>query len=149
MAKTIKEIALQFNVTERIIKKAFNSIKKDIVEPKKKDDNNEIIETEKNYVRTFIEANINAYEIKMIAFEIITNINKNEVLKRKSPETISGLALLLAYELSNDNSYDKKEFYDFFSKKNTLKKAYEEIKDNLQIIVPQKLWDKINSLNIF
>jgi transcription initiation factor TFIIIB Brf1 subunit/transcription initiation factor TFIIB len=149
MAKTIKEIALQFNVTERIIKKAFNSIKKDIVEPTKKDDNNEIIETEKNYVRTFIEANINAYEIKMIAFEIITNINKNQVLKRKSPETISGLALLLAYELSNDNSYDKKEFYDFFSKKNTLKKAYEEIKDNLQIIVPQKLWDKINNLNVF
>ena len=149
MAKTIKEIALQFNVTERIIKKAFNSIKKDIVEPTKKDDNNEIIETEKNYVRTFIGENINSYEIKMIAFEIITNINKNEVLKRKSPETISGLALLLAYELSNDNSYDKKEFYDFFSKKNTLKKAYEEIKDNLQIFVPQKLWDKINNLNVF
>ena len=43
----------------------------------------------------------------------------------------------------------KKSFTLFFSNKNTLKKAYEEIKDKLQIIVPQKLWDKINNLNIF
>ena len=57
MAKSIKEIALQFNVTERIIKRAFNSIKRDIVEPPKEDNNNEIIEIEKNYVRTFMEAN--------------------------------------------------------------------------------------------
>lgn len=149
MAKTIKEIALKFNVTERIIKRAFNSIKKDIVEPPNEDDNNEIIEIEENHVRTFIGANINAYEVKKLAFEIIKNINKNELLEGKSPKTISGLALLLAYELSNYNSYNKKEFYAFFSNMNTLKKSYEEIKDNLKIIVPQNFWDKINNLNIF
>ena len=151
MARTIKEIALKFNVTERVIKRAFNSIKRDIVEPPKEDDNNEIIETEKNHIRTFMEANANAnaYEVKMVAFDIIKNINKNELLEGKSPKTVSGLSLLIAYELSNDNSYDKKELYAFFSNKNTLKKADEEIKDKLQIIVPQELWDKINSLNIF
>ena len=149
MARTIKEIALKFNVTERVIKRAFNSIKRDIVEPPKEDDNNEIIETEKNHIRTFIGANVNAYEVKMLAFQILENINKNELLEGKSPKTVSGLSLLIAYELSNDYSYDKKELYAFFSNKNTLKKAYEEIKDKLQIIVPQKLWDKINNLNIF
>ena len=149
MAKTIKEIALKFNVTERIIKRAFNSIKKDIVEPPKEDDNNEIIETEKNHIRTFIGANVNAYEVKMLAFQILENINKNELLEGKSPKTVSGLSLLIAYELSNYNSYDKKELYAFFSNKNTLKKTYEEIKDKLQIIVPQNCLDKINNLNIF
>ena len=149
MARTIKEIALKFNVTERVIKRAFNSIKRDIVEPPKEDDNNEIIETEKNHIRTFMEENVNNYEVKMLAFDIIKNINKNELLEGKSPKTVSGLSLLIAYELSNDYSYDKKELYAFFSNKNTLKKAYEEIKDKLQIIVPQKLWDKINNLNIF
>ena len=80
MAKTIKEIALQFNVTERVIKRAINSIKKDIDDPSKEDDNNEIIEIEKNYVRTFMEANAKDYEVKMIAFKIIKNINKNKLL---------------------------------------------------------------------
>ena len=149
MAKSIKEIALQFNVTERIIKRAFSNIKRDIIEPPKEDDNNEIIEIEKNYVRTFIGKNDKAYEVKKLAYKIIKNINKNELLEGKSPKTVSGLSLLIAYELFNDNSYDKKELYAFFSNKNTLKKAYEEIKDKLQIIVPQELWDKINNLNIF
>ena len=149
MAKSIKEIALQFNVTERVIKRAINSIKKDIVDPSKEDDNNEIIETEQNHIRTFIGKNANAYEVKKLAYKIIKNINKNELLEGKSPKTVSGLSLLIAYELSNDNSYDKKELYAFFSNKNTLKKAYEEIKDKLQIIVPQELWDKINNLNVF
>ena len=149
MAKSIKEIALKFKVTERVIKRAINSIKKDIVDPSKEDDNNEIIEIEKNYVRTFMEANVKAYEVKMIAFKIIKNINKNKLLEGKSPNIVSGLSLLIAYELFNDNSYDKEELYAFFSNKNTLKKAYEEIKDKLQIIVPQELWDKINNLNIF
>ena len=148
MAKSIKEIALQFNVTERVIKRAINSIKK-YVDPSKEDDNNEIIEIEKNYVRTFMEANVKAYEVKMIAFKIIKNINKNKLLEGKSPNIVSGLSLLIAYELSNDYSYDKKELYSFFTNKNTLKKAYEEIKDKLQIIVPQELWDKINNLNVF
>jgi len=149
MAKSIKEIALKFKVTERVIKRAINSIKKDIVDPSKEDDNNEIIEIEKNYVRTFMEANAKAYEVKMIAFKIIKNINKNKLLEGKSPNIVSGLSLLIAYELSNDYSYDKKELYSFFTNKNTLKKAYEEIKDKLQIIVPQNYWDKINNLNIF
>ena len=148
MAKSIKEIALKFKVTERVIKRAINSIKK-YVDPSKEDDNNEIIEIEKNYVRTFMEANVKAYEVKMIAFKIIKNINKNKLLEGKSPNIVSGLSLLIAYELSNDYSYDKKELYSFFTNKNTLKKAYEEIKDKLQIIVPQNYWDKINNLNIF
>lgn len=150
MAKTIKEIALEFNVTERIVKKAFNNIKYDIVVPQKKEEenNNEIYDMCKNYIQTFIGRNINSYNLKMLALEILKNTINNELLEGKSPKTISGLALILSYALSNDNSYDKKELYSFFSNKNTLKKSYEEIKDNLNLLVPQKYQDKIPNINI-
>ena len=55
MAKTIKEISDMFNVSERIIKRAFNSIKKDIVEPSV--DENEMLNIENNFIRTFLNAN--------------------------------------------------------------------------------------------
>jgi transcription initiation factor TFIIIB Brf1 subunit/transcription initiation factor TFIIB len=140
-AKTIKEIALMFNVTERVIKKAFNNIKSDIVEPKINDD--EINETEKNYIRTFIGGNIGKYDLKMLSFEIVENINKNNLLEGKSPKTIAGLALFLSYKLLSDNLDDKMEFYSMFCNKNTLKKSYDEIKTFLNIIIPQKYTDKI------
>ena len=140
-AKTIKEIALMFNVTERVIKKAFNNIKSDIVEPKINDD--EINEAEKNYIRTFIGGNIGKYDLKMLSFEIVENINKNNLLEGKSPKTIAGLALFLSYKLFSDNLDDKMEFYSMFCNKNTLKRSYDEIKPFLNIIIPQKYTDKI------
>ena len=140
-AKTIKEIALMFNVTERVIKKAFNNIKSDIVEPKTNED--EINEIEKNYIRTFIGGNIGKYDLKMLSFEIVENINKNNLLDGKSPKTIAGLALFLSYKLLSDNLDDKMEFYSMFCNKNTLKKSYDEIKTFLNIIIPQKYTDKI------
>ena len=140
-AKTIKEIALMFNVTERVIKKAFNNIKSDIVEPKTNED--EINEIEKNYIRTFIGGNIGKYDLKMLSFEIVENINKNNLLEGKSPKTIAGLALFLSYKLLSDNLDDKMEFYSMFCNKNTLKKSYDEIKTFLNIIIPQKYTDKI------
>ena len=140
-AKTIKEIALMFNVTERVIKKAFNNIKSDIVEPKINDD--EINEIEKNYIRTFIGGNIGKYDLKMLSFEIVENINKNNLLEGKSPKTIAGLALFLSYKLLSDNLDDKMEFYSMFCNRNTLKKSYDEIKTFLNIIIPQKYADKI------
>ena len=140
-AKTIKEIALMFNVTERVIKKAFNNIKSDIVEPKATDD--EIKEAEKNYIRTFIGGNIGKYDLKMLSFEIVENINKNNLLEEKSPKTIAGLALFLSYKLFSDNLDDKMEFYSKFCNRNTLKKSYDEIKTFLNIIIPQKYADKI------
>jgi len=139
--KTIKEIATMFNVTERVIKKAFNNIKSDIVEPKINDD--EINETEKNYIRYFIGGNIGKYDLKMLSFEIVENINKNNLLDGKSPKTIAGLALFLSYKLLSDNLDDKMEFYSMFCNKNTLKKSYDEIKTFLNIIIPQKYTDKI------
>ena len=59
-----------FNVTERAIKKAFNSVKSDIVEP-------EINEDNINDITTFIGGNIGKYEHKKPAFNIVENIKKN------------------------------------------------------------------------
>ena len=140
-AKTIKEIALMFNVTERVIKKEFNKIKFDIVEPKIIDD--EIKKTEEYYITTFIEDKKDKYDLKMLSFDILENINKNNLLEGKSPKTIAGLALFLSYKLFSDNLDDKIEFYSKFCNKNTLKRSYDEIKPFLNIIIPQKYTDKI------
>lgn len=148
LAKTFKEISMMFHVTERIIKKAFNSIKCDIVEPKTESQLNNI---EKNYIQTFLEGDINRFDLKMLSYDIIDNFNKNEILEGKSPKTIAGLSLILSCKLLNDNLYDNKEFHSMFSNKNTLVKAYDEIKGDLNLIIPQKYADKMSvfSLDIF
>ena len=143
-AKPIKEISKQFNVTERIIKKAFNSVKNDIVEYK---DEKEINNIEKNYVGSFIGGDVNRYDLKLLSYEIIDNINKGKFLVGKSPNTIGGLSLCLSCKLLRDNLYDNEDFFSKFSNKNTLENAFEEIKGYLNLIIPQKYADKINELH--
>ena len=148
-AKTIKEIVLMFNsvfpdLTERKVKKAFNSVKNDIVESSK--DDNEISEIEKNFIQTYTWGDKDKYDLKMLAYEIIDNINKNNLLGGKSPKTVAGLALFLSYKLLNNNLNDEKEFYKMFCAKNTLKKSLDEIKPFLNMVVPQKYADHINFL---
>ena len=148
-AKTIKEIVNMFNkelpnLTERIIKKAFNNVKRDIVEPAQND--NEINEREENYIQTFFWGDKDKYNLKMLANQIIKNINNNNLLGGKNPKTVAGLSLFLSYKLLNDNLNDKKEFYNMFCNKNTLKKSYVEIKPFLSMVVPQEYADHINSL---
>ena len=138
-AKSIKEISKQFNVTERIIKKAFNSIKDDIVVYT---DEKEINNIEKNYVESFIGKR---YNLKSLSYKIIDNI-KGKFLEGKSPNTIAGLSLCLSCKLLSDNLYDKEDFFSKFSNKNTLENAFEEIKGYLHLIIPQKYVDKINEL---
>ena len=140
LAKTIKEITEMFkcvlpNLTERMVKKAFNSIKREIVEI---NDENEFVDAEKNYIETFIGGNIQKYNLKMLAFQIVNNINQSVLLEGKNPKTIAGLSLLLSYKLLNDKLDDIKEFYNMFSNKITLSKSYDLIKDSLDQIIPQE-----------
>jgi transcription initiation factor TFIIIB Brf1 subunit/transcription initiation factor TFIIB len=93
MAKTIKEISDKFNVTERIIKRAFNNIKYDIVEPKA--DITEMIEAEKNFIRNFILENGLNFYVNNLSSNIIENMSKNCILEGKSPRTVAGIALFI------------------------------------------------------
>ena len=102
MAKGLKEVSKMFpSVTERQIKKAFNSIKSNIVEY---DDEDELIQIEKNFIQSYIGGNIQKYDIKITSYKILENINKNSIFEGKNPNTIAGLSLLLSYKLFNDNS---------------------------------------------
>ena len=137
MAKTTKEITEMFkcvlpNLTERIVKRAFNSVKQQIA---KTNDENEFVKAEKNYIRDFIGEK---YELKKLAFEIVEKLNQSCLLEGKPPKTIAGLSLLLSYKLLNDNLNDKKKFYSKFSNKTTLSKSYNIIKDSLDKIIPEK-----------
>lgn len=149
MAKTIKEISDMFNVSERIIKRAFNSIKKDIVEPSV--DENEMLNIENNFIRTFLNANYPNSKINELASELLGNINKTSILEGKNPKTISGIALYIAFKLM-DAKIDESPFYQKFSNKNTLRRSYEEIKNYLDQIIPMNFMEKANIVlkdNIF
>ena len=149
MAKTIKDISDMFNVSERIIKRAFNSIKKDIVEPSV--DENEMLNIENNFIRTFLNANYPNSKINELASELLGNINKTSILEGKNPKTISGIALYIAFKLM-DAKIDESPFYQKFSNKNTLRRSYEEIKNYLDQIIPMNFIEKANIVlkdNIF
>ena len=149
MAKTIKDISDMFNVSERIIKRAFNSIKKDIVEPSV--DENEMLNIENNFIRTFLNANYPNSKINELASELLGNINKISILEGKNPKTISGIALYIAFKLM-DAKIDESPFYQKFSNKNTLRRSYEEIKNYLDQIIPMNFMEKANIVlkdNIF
>ena len=149
MAKTIKDISDMFNVSERIIKRAFNSIKKDIVEPSV--DENEMLNIENNFIRTFLNANYPNSKINELASELLGNINKTSILEGKNPKTISGIALYIAFKLM-DAKIDESPFYQKFSNKNTLRRSYEEIKNYLDQIIPMNFMEKANIVlkdNIF
>lgn len=139
-AKTFKEIGSMFDVSERLVKKEFNKIKNYIVE---KTDEDDLKDIEKQYIDNFLGDKNNDY-IKELAYNIVDNLNKANILEGKSTRTIAGLSLLFAYILCDDNLYDKEQFYNYFSNMNTLKKAFEEIKDSLDIIIPNEYIDKIN-----
>lgn len=142
-AKSTKDISVEFNKSERIIKKAFNSIKSDIVDYT---DENEIKDVEKNYIESFIGGDLKRYDLKSLTYDIIDNFNKSLILEGKAPKTIAGLSLGLSCKLLKDNLCDNEEFFSKFSNKNTLEKAFEEIKDCLNSIIPQKYADKIIEL---
>ena len=150
MAKTIKEISDKFNVTERIIKRAFNNIKYDIVEPQA--DITEMIEAEKNFIRNFILENGLNFYVNNLSSNIIENMSKNCILEGKSPRTVAGMALFISCILLNEKIPNMNVFYQKFSNKNTLKKSYEEIKNVLNQIIPNNYSEKVELVlkdNIF
>ena len=142
--QSYKEVAKTFTfINERQIKKAFTSIEREIVECESEED---IIKKEKNYIQLYISGNKEKYDAKLLAYQIIENINKNAILEGKSPNTVAGLSLQLSYKLLSDNSDNSKDFFSTFSVKNTLNKAYIEVKPHLDIIIPSNFSKKIEDL---
>lgn len=175
--KQFNELANTFNISEDELKNTFNKIKDHIFEKPKyeeKEQNEEIneaqtetntveqkevatevpieqdlISREKNYIINFFGVDESKYEIKKLAFEIVENFNNNSILEGKAPKTICGLTLLLSYILLNDNIDDSEEIYKEFSKKTTLSKYFEEIKNSLTFILPKEYHDKIDIIKNF
>jgi len=146
IAKSFRDIADMFrSVNEKQIRKAFNGIKRDVVDY---DDEEELISMEQNYINLYFEKDKSKYDTKELSFKIIKNINNNAVLEGKSPTTVAGLSLVLSYKLRNDNSDDFKNFFTTFATKGTLKRAFEQIKNNLEKVVPNDYMKKIDELKL-
>jgi transcription initiation factor TFIIIB Brf1 subunit/transcription initiation factor TFIIB len=144
LAKSLKEVAKMFPlVTEREIKKAFNDIKEDAVEY---DDEDELAKVEKNLIQNYIGRNMEKYEAKKLSYKIIENINNNAMLEGKSPTTVAGLSLMLSYKLLNDNSDNMKDFYSTFATKGTLTRTFKQIDSQLDKVIPNEYFDKIEDL---
>ena len=142
--KTFKQISIMFNVPERALKKAYTSIVGFLDDPFEKENESNNIPI--NLIRDFIGEDESKYEIKMIAINILENIYNKGFLEGKSPKTLAWLSLFLSYKLFNDNLYDKKEFHKEFCTMTTLMKAYDEIKGNLKMIIPENYYDKLHLL---
>ena len=82
----------------------------------------------------------------MLSYKIIENINNNAMLEGKSPTTVAGLSLMLSYQILNDNSDNMKDFFNTFATKATLRRTFKEINDQLDKIIPNKYFDKIEEL---
>ena len=144
IAQSFKEVAKQFpSLTERQIKKAFSNIKWHISD---QNDEDRMVKIEKNLIHLHIGGILEKCDAKKLSFEIIENINDKALLEGKSPNTVAGISLSLSYKLLNDNSGNDEDFYRTFSSKATIIKAFEEIKCDLDKIVPQKYSDKINEI---
>ena len=144
MAKSYKDVAKIFpSATEREIRKAFNGIKEDAVEY---DDEDELVKVEKNLIQYNIGGKLEKNEAKMLSYKIIENINNNAMLEGKSPTTVAGLSLMLSYKILNDNSDNMKDFFNTFATKATLRRTFKEINDQLDKIIPNKYFDKIEEL---
>ena len=145
MPQNYKQVAKTFSpITERQIKKAFNKIKHFFNDNK---DEDQLILREKNLIQLYLGGNVDKYDAKMLSYELIKNINDNSLLEARTPNTVAGLALLLAYKLLNSTSDINKEFYSAFSNKVTISKSFEKIKKDLEKIIPKKYSNKIKELN--
>jgi transcription initiation factor TFIIB len=142
--KTFKQISIMFNVPERAIKKAYTSIAGFLDDPFEKENESNNIPI--NLIRDFIGDDESKYEMKKTAFKILENIYNKSFLEGKNPKTLAGLSLFLSYKLFNDNLYDKKEFHKEFCTEATLMKAYDEIKCNIKMIIPENYYDKLHLL---
>lgn len=141
--KGIKEITKMFNITERKLKRTYSCIQCNF---EHNDEENELINKEKKYIDNYLGVNMAKADEKLIACQIVENINNNSILEGKAPTTIAGLSLLLSYILFSDNTDNDKEFYSFFSQRAVLSKYFEEIKNSLPLIIPKEYDDKIEAI---
>jgi hypothetical protein len=135
------------SVKERQIKKAFNDIKRDIVDYVDEDED-ELISMEQNYISFYTGKDESKSDTKKLSFEIIKNINNNAVLEGKSPTTVAGISLLLSYKLRNENYDDFNTFFTAFASKISLKRAFGQIKNELDKIIPSDYLKKIDELKL-
>ena len=145
-AKSLKEVAKMFpSVTERQIRKAYNSIKCYIMNNENEED---LYLIERNYIQLYLGDNQEKYEVKLLAYKIIKNINFNGLLEGKSPNTIAGMGLFLAHIFLDEYSdINNKEFFNAFSNRYAIIKSLNEIKGDFDKIIPQKYLDKIEEIN--
>ena len=143
VAKSYKELAEMFPVTERQIKNVFTKYISKIVDYKEEKDYSQI---EKRLIYNYIGGNMTKNAVIELAYKIIDNINNHSLLEGRSSNTVAGLSLLLSSKLLNNNVDESGDFFSTFSSKAVIKKAFAVIKPNLHEIIPNENSNKIEEL---
>ena len=143
VSKSFKDIASMFNIPETKIKKAYNHIKKVVVNVLTVEQQNDTLET---YIRDFCNNNNEKYEYKMLAIKIAKNINESGLLEGRNTKTIAGLSLFLASKLEKPSHVDKNEICKEFGNVSTIDTAYSKIVDYFDKIIPQDYQKYIKNL---
>lgn len=143
VSKSFKDIANMFNIPETKIKKAYNHIKKVVVNVLTVEQQNDTLET---YIRDFCDNNKERYEYKILAIKIAKNINESGLLEGKNTKTIAGLSLFLASKLEKPSFVDKNEICKEFGNVATIDNAYSKIEDYFDKIIPENYQKDIEKL---
>lgn len=144
LSKSFKEISKMMKLNEKKIIKAYKFIKDVVVNCSTPERLNEVV---KNYISTFCESNSSLAkpEVKKLAWEIATKINDSSILEGRNTKTIAGLSVFLANKLL-DGNLTKKIIAQNYTSEATLDNVFEKIKDNLEVIIPEKYHSQLDKL---
>jgi len=142
--KSFKDIASMFDVPEAKIKKAYNHIKKVVVNVLTIEQQNNTLE---NYIKAFCSNNNERYEYKDLAIKISKNINEKGFLEGKNTKTIAGLSLFIAMKLEKPSFITKVDICKEFGNVATIDNAYNKIIDYFDKIIPENYQKDIGKIS--
>ena len=143
VSKSFKDIAAMFNVPEAKIKKAYNHIKKVVVNVLTVEQQNDTLET---YIRDFCNNNKERYEYKNLAIKIAKNINEKGFLEGKNTKTIAGLSLFIAKKKEKTLYINKNDICKEFGNVTTIDNAYNKVEDYFDKIIPDNYQKDLEKL---
>lgn len=143
MPKSLDEISNNFNLQKKSVSKCFNAIKNIINDSSDRKPVNII-----GLVENFNEKLKVEKEMKNLSIEICDKVCKLGVIEGRNPVTIASACILIANNLLQKNLTKKNICEQTKTTENTLKKAYNQLVQFKDSIVPENYKDKINKFII-
>lgn len=143
MAKSFKDIANSFGLEESKIKKAYNFIRKIVINYVSPEIMKDAII---NYIRVFCAENHTEKKIEKLSMDIAENIMGSNLMEGRSSQTIAGFSIFLAIKILPSNDIGVGDIEKKFATKKTLEMALKKFEKNLEVFVPSEYHGYIEGL---